>query len=112
MFDFERLAARAAELTGHPEWYRAPSVFEQDLRTNEKSKSAFVQWSTTVDLAIPVHLAAGVRYEKTDVTSSALVPVATGIQWQADNELNLVFGRSTASPPARAATTTCCPAST
>lgn len=95
LFDFARLAARAAELTGHPEWYRAPTVFERDLRTNEKSKSAFVQWSTTVDGAVPIHVAAGLRYEKTDVVSSALVPVATGIQWQADNELNLVFGTST-----------------
>ena len=95
LFDFERLAARAAELTGHPEWYRAPSVFEQDLRTVEKSKSAFVQWSTTVEGSIPIHLAAGMRYEKTDVVSSAQVPVATGIQWQADNELNLVFGQAT-----------------
>ena len=95
MFDFARLAARAAELTGHPEWYRAPSVFEQDLRTTEKSKSAYVQWSTTVDGDIPIHLATGLRYERTDVTSSAQVPVATGIQWQADNELNLVYGQST-----------------
>jgi TonB-dependent receptor len=95
LFDFARLAARAAELTGHPEWYRAPTAFEQDLRTIEKSKSAFVQWATTVESAVPIHVAAGLRYEKTDVTSSAQVPVATGIQWQSDNELNLVFGQST-----------------
>ncbi|HSD17414.1 MAG TPA: TonB-dependent receptor [Thermomonas sp.] len=95
LFDFARLAARAAELTGHPEWYRAPSAFEQDLRTTEKSKAAFVQWSTTVEGDVPLHVAAGLRYERTDVSSAAQVPVATGIQWQADNELNLTYGQST-----------------
>lgn len=91
LFDFDRLRARAAELTGHPEWYRAPDEFSRDLRTNEKSSGAYLQYTTKFDWEMPLNVAVGVRYEKTEVTSSALVPVATGITWQAANELNLVF---------------------
>jgi len=40
---------------------------------------------------MPLHAALGVRYEKTEVTSSALVPTATGINWVANNEFSLVF---------------------
>lgn len=91
LFDFDRLRARAAELTGHEEWYRAPDAFTRDLRTQEESNGAYLQWSTQLGTERPVDLAAGVRYEKTKVTSSALVPVATGVDWSAANELNLVF---------------------
>jgi TonB-dependent receptor len=92
LFDFERLRARAAELTGHPEWYLAPEQFSRDLRTEEKSRSAFAQWSTTFEMAMPLNVAVGVRYEETEVRSSALVPIATSISWAAANELNVVFG--------------------
>ena len=40
---------------------------------------------------MPMHAALGVRYEKTEVTSSALVPIATGINWVANNEFSVVF---------------------
>jgi len=92
LFDFDRLRARAAELTGHPEWYRAPDAFTRDLRTEEKSTGGYMQYTTTFNWSMPLNLAAGVRYEKTEVTSSALVPTATGISWSAANELNLNFG--------------------
>ncbi|UNK48733.1 TonB-dependent receptor [Lysobacter sp. S4-A87] len=92
LFDFDRLRARAAELTGHPEWYRAPDAFTRDLRTEEKSTGGYMQYTTTFNWSMPLNLAAGVRYEKTEVTSSALVPNATGISWSAANELNLNFG--------------------
>ncbi len=91
LFDFDRLRNRAAELTGRPDWYRAPDEFSRDLRTNEKSSGAYVQYTTKFDWEMPLNVALGMRYEKTEVTSSALVPVATGITWQAANELNLVF---------------------
>ncbi|HEY5850478.1 MAG TPA: TonB-dependent receptor, partial [Lysobacter sp.] len=92
LFDFDRLRARAAEVTGHPEWYRAPDAFTRDLRTEEKSTGGYMQYTTTFNWSMPLNLAAGVRYEKTEVTSSALVPNATGISWSAANELNLNFG--------------------
>ena len=95
LFDFDRLRDRAAELTGRDDWYRAPDAFTRDLRTEEKSRGAYVQWSTSWDWSMPFNLAVGVRYEKTEITSSALVPTATSVSWGAANELNLVFGDPT-----------------
>src|SRR3546814_2970215 len=46
--------------------------FSTDRRTTEKSKSAFVQWSDTFGMDMPLHVAVGMRYEETEVTSSAL----------------------------------------
>jgi TonB-dependent receptor len=92
LFDFERLRDRAAEITGQPGWYRAPAAYSRDLRTTEKSQSAYLQWSTRFDMTMPINVAAGVRYEKTEVNSSALVPIATAISWGSANELNVVFG--------------------
>ena len=41
----------------------------------------------------PSHLRAGVRYERTKIDSSALVPVPIGTQWVAANEFNLKLWR-------------------
>ena len=94
LFDFNRLRDAAVAVTGRDDWYRAPSVFERDIRTTEKSRGFYVQWNTTWDWSMPVNMNVGVRYEDTEVVSRALVPVATGIQWQAANELNLVLAGS------------------
>ncbi len=72
--------------------YRASDVFTTDRRVTEKSKSAYLQWSNTWDWSMPLHAAVGVRYEQTDVTSSALVPSYTGISWGSANELSLITG--------------------
>ncbi len=72
--------------------YRASNVFTTDRRVEEKSKSAYLQWSQTWDWAMPLRLAAGVRYEQTDITSSALVPGATGISWGSANEFSIIAG--------------------
>jgi len=72
-----------------PTNYTGPNA--TDERTTEKSKSAFVTWDQTYYVADqPLRLSAGVRYEKTDVTSSALVPTWTGVSWAAANELYLI----------------------
>lgn len=94
MFDFQRLRDRAAQVAGNEAWYRAPTAFTSDLRTTEKSNSAYVQWTTTFDRAIPVHVAAGVRYEETEVSSPArvLMPASQGISWDSANELYVVLG--------------------
>ncbi|NZA28672.1 TonB-dependent receptor [Luteimonas sp. SJ-92] len=91
VFDFERLRQRAAEVAGNDAFYRAPSEFTDDLRTTEKSRAAYVQWTNTFDWAHPVHVAAGVRYEETEVESSALVRVGTAISWDAANELYVIY---------------------
>jgi len=72
--------------------YTPNPVFTTDRRVSEDSQSAFVQYSTTFDMAMPLHMALGVRYEKTDVEATALVPTATNITWVANNELAVAFG--------------------
>jgi TonB-dependent receptor len=93
MFDFRRLRDRAVEVTGHEEWYRAPTEFTTDLRTTEKSRSAYLQWRNTFDWAVPVNVAAGIRYEKTEVSSPAQVlPPASNVSWDAANEMYVTLG--------------------
>jgi TonB-dependent receptor len=72
--------------------YTPDPVFSTDRNVEEKSKSAFLQYSTTFDTSMPLHMAAGVRYESTDVTATALVPTANTITWVANNELSIQFG--------------------
>ncbi|WP_058835820.1 TonB-dependent receptor [Luteimonas abyssi] len=91
MFDFERLRQRAAEIAGNDGFYRAPTDFTDDLRTRERTNSAFVQWNNQFDWGLPVNVSVGVRYEETDVRSSALVREATGISWNSVNELNVLY---------------------
>jgi TonB-dependent receptor len=88
-FDFETVRAIAASLRGEDR-FTAAKNFTTDRRTKEESQSAYVQFSQAFDTAMPIHAAVGVRYEKTDVTSDALVPSPTGISWASDNELNVV----------------------
>jgi TonB-dependent receptor len=88
-----QLASDAWVRAGHnASDYMASPIFTTDRRVTEKSKSAYAQWSDTWDWHVPVHFRAGIRYEDTDVTSKALVPIATAIQWQSANELNIVQG--------------------
>jgi TonB-dependent receptor len=91
-FDFRTVRDLAAAAAGDESLYLASDVFTTDRRVEEESESAYVQWSTTFDTAMPLHVAAGLRYEKTDVTSTALVPTATGIVWVANNEFSVQFG--------------------
>jgi TonB-dependent receptor len=91
LFDFEDVRNAAAAVAGDAN-YRINPAFSTDRNVEEKSKSAFLQYSTTFDTTMPLHVAAGVRYEKTEVTSTALVPTATSISWVANNELSVQFG--------------------
>jgi TonB-dependent receptor len=88
-FDFETVRQLAADALNE-ETYLASDDFTTDRRTEEKSKSAFVQYSQSWDGAVPVQAALGLRYEETDVTSRALVPTPVGINWVANNEFSLV----------------------
>jgi TonB-dependent receptor len=89
-FDFETMRRLAGVAAGDDALYRRSDVFTTDRRVSESSQSAYVQYSTTFDWAMPLHLAAGVRYERTEVESQALVPTYSGIVWGSANELNLV----------------------
>lgn len=88
LFDFERVRQAAAHAAGDESLYRISPVFTTDRRVIEKSKNAYLQWNNSWDdLRVPISLAAGVRYEETKVQAQALVPVAVGIDWVANNEL-------------------------
>lgn len=90
--DFASLRTQAIAQSGHPEWYSAPSTYTTDRRVTEKSTSGYVQYDRDWETAMPMHVSVGVRYEKTDVVSSALVPIATGIVWGSNNEYEVKFG--------------------
>jgi len=82
LIDFQRLRQRAMEMGVDESLLQASTDFNRDLRAIEKSSSAFVQWRNTYDFAIPVHLAAGLRYEKTRITSpSTVLPPASHVHW-------------------------------
>lgn len=88
-----QLAAEAWARAGNdPNQYLASNNFTTDRRVREESKSAYLQWSKTWDFSMPLTAAVGVRYEETDVTSSALVPTATAISWGSANELSIIRG--------------------
>ena len=90
-FNFEEVRALAAKVTGKPELYMPKNTYDTDQRTEEKSKSLFLQFNTDWDTALPMRTAIGVRYEKTDVVSTALVPTATSVTMTSVNEFEVGF---------------------
>jgi len=91
-FNFDQVRQLAAKASGLPNLYLPKTTYDTDQRTREKSKSLYLQFNTDWDFAMPVHTSVGVRYEKTDVTSTALVPIATTISWVSQNEFPVGFG--------------------
>ena len=94
-FNFAQVRDAAAKASGLPELYLPKTTFDTDQRTEEKSKSLYLQLNTDWDTRFPMHTAVGVRYEKTDVVSTALVPAATGITMVSANEFPVSFGAPT-----------------
>jgi TonB-dependent receptor len=65
--------------------------FSTDRRIQENSTSAYLQVNGKFDIgSMPANLVAGVRYEKTDISSSALVPVPGRTAWVAANEFDIL----------------------
>ena len=96
IFDYEGLRQAVGEFTGRPDLARRPDNFDRaDLRTTEKTRSAYLQYSTSWQTRIPVNLAVGLRYEKTEVESSAQVSTPTLVEWVADNEFFAQMGEKT-----------------
>lgn len=98
-FNFKDLVARASQLYGLPGAGDCGTNFcpstnyasQTDRRTQEKSFSAFAQLNVDTLLAgMPVKASAGLRYEKTDVTSRAAVPGYSGVAWVSANEFSLI----------------------
>ena len=66
---------------------------QTDRRTEEESFAGFFELNSEFEIGrYPASIVGGLRYEKTDVTSRALVNVPVGSQWVADNEFGLIFG--------------------
>ncbi|MEX2124097.1 MAG: TonB-dependent receptor [Woeseia sp.] len=107
-WDFDTVADIAAQSVGVPlnpdgtpgdpfwpcgQQFCATDNFGTDRITGEESSSAYLQLNRSFDIGNrAANLAVGVRYEETEVTSSALVPIATEIRWAAANEFSVVFG--------------------
>ena len=69
--------------------------FQADRRVHEQTIAPYLQSTHQFDLfANPANLRLGVRYEKTKVNSSALVPIPTGTSWVGDNEIAIVYGNA------------------
>ena len=93
LFDFDAVRdAAIAARGGASGAYLPPANFTTDRRTTEKSRSAYLQWSNSWGDTRPLNAAFGVRYEKTDVTARALVPIATGLLWTGSNEFSVQYG--------------------
>lgn len=94
VYDFETMIGLVDDLYGAcgGTGQCASDDFTTDRRTKEESKSAYLQVNSSFDMGeVPVNIVAGLRYEETDVTSAALVPIATGTQWVAANEAVVIF---------------------
>src|SRR3546814_5890641 len=97
-FDFERLADLAEQnyqvcsnpATGSAQPGTCLANFNTDRRITEKTLAPYLQVATVFDLfQNPAHFTAGIRYESTDISSAALVPVPVTTRWIGDNELNV-----------------------
>lgn len=91
-WDFDTIRNAAIAVAGSDSSFLATDDYTTDRLTDEESISAYLQYNRSFDIGDrPANVALGVRYEETDVTSSALVPTATGILWVAANEFSVQF---------------------
>ncbi|MEP2653501.1 MAG: TonB-dependent receptor [Paraglaciecola sp.] len=99
-WDFEAIRARSAELYANTSSIIGdcgnsfcPSTqfdAEEDRTTNEKSTSAYVKVNWETDIGeMYLRLDGGLRYEKTEVTSTSAVVAYDSAAWVADTEIIL-----------------------
>lgn len=100
--DFNTIADLVGNLYGDPNdpvaWpcgnvICAPSTYETDRRTSEESTSAYIKANLSFEIGdMPATLVAGLRYEKTDVESTTLLPDIERIGWVSTNEFQIIRG--------------------
>jgi TonB-dependent receptor len=67
--------------------------FDTDRTIRERTIAPYIQSLHTFDLGEnPAHLRLGLRYEKTKVRSSALVPIPERTVWTGGNETAIIYG--------------------
>jgi len=89
--DFDRLRARGIEIRGESTFLPHPD-YTNDLRTFEKSRSAYLQWRNSFNWVVPVNVAIGVRHESTKVRSPSYLLSPTGaIEWISDDNLRMTM---------------------
>ena len=98
-FDFNRMAdlleskyqVCSKPQTGSSQNGSCLADYTVDRRITEQTISPFIQANAKFDIfSRPAHLIGGVRYDETQVDSSALVPVPTGTSWNSANEISLI----------------------
>ncbi|UUY00372.1 TonB-dependent receptor [Sphingomonas sp. J315] len=99
-FDFERMVGLIDGLYGtcrNPQIGKAAAGtcladYTVDRRITEKTVSPYFQFRGKFGaFGNDAHVVAGLRYEHTDINSSALVPVPTGTSWNAANEFYIIY---------------------
>lgn len=69
--------------------------YSVDRRTTEDQTAVYAQLNMAFDWGIrPVDVRLGVRYEETDVSSEALAPLYSGVNWVGGNEFSAVRGQT------------------
>ena len=94
-FNFDDVRAAAIKALGSDALLKASSTFTDDFRTTERSQAIFGQYNLGWDWKVPMDLAVGLRYERTNVVSPSIESVPTAVRWVADNELPVIFGGTT-----------------
>ena len=71
----------------------ANNPFATNRTVKEDIKAFFFEFDVSGELGgMPYNLLAGVRYEKTDVTSTANISLPSGVAWEGNNDFNVRFG--------------------
>ena len=80
-------AQAAAYFSASPDYTKG-----NDWRTIEKSTSVYGQWDHYFDLSIPQNVSVGLRYERTDISSSSQTVTRISPSWNSQNEVDLSQG--------------------
>lgn len=100
VFNFEKMAdllENQYQICSNPQTGTAAAGtcladYTADRRITEKTISPYIQFNNKFDLfGKKAHLIAGVRYDQTNISSSALVPIPNGTRWVSANEFGVIY---------------------
>ncbi|WP_149195461.1 TonB-dependent receptor [Luteimonas suaedae] len=71
---------------------RVRTTYDNDNLVEEKTNAVYVQWDQDFTLgSMPANAVVGLRYEKTDLTSTSVIQVPSAINWMSNNDFGYVF---------------------